>query len=90
LADISTLNKSTQGSLEWRMHDSQTTAYVAWSDKKTVRLFSTHANPVALEGEATPIVPHRNGAVRDAIPTSPMHLEYTTHADQLRSNIHAK
>jgi hypothetical protein len=36
LADISTMNKSTQGSLEWRMHDSQTIACVAWRDKKTV------------------------------------------------------
>jgi hypothetical protein len=74
------------------MHDSQTIASVAWRDKKTVRLLSTHARPVVVEGEERPTVPRRNGAIREAIPTSPVHLEYTTHmrgvdvADQLRSN----
>ena len=66
------------------MHDSQTTACIAWRDKKIVHLLSTQANLVALEGEATPTIPHQNGAVQDAIPTSPMHLEYTTYSNQLR------
>jgi hypothetical protein len=92
LADISTLNRSQQGFLEWRMYNSQTIASVAWTDKKTVRLLSTHARPVVVEGEERPTVPHRNGAIQEAIPTSPVHLEYTTHmrgvdvVDQLRSN----
>jgi hypothetical protein len=92
LADISTLNRSQQGSLEWRMHDSRTIASVAWRDKKTVRLLSTHTRPVVLEGEEIPTVLRRNGAIREAIPTSLVCLEYTTHmrgvdvADQLRSN----
>jgi hypothetical protein len=92
LADISTLNSSQQDSLEWRMHDSQTIASVTWRDKKTVRLLSTHARPVVVEGEERPTVPCRKGAIREAIPTSPVHLEYTTHmrgvdvADQLLSN----
>jgi hypothetical protein len=90
LADISTLNRSQQGSLDWRMHDSRTS--VAWRDKKMVRLLSTHTRPVVVEGEERPTVPRRNGAIREAIPTSPVHLEYTTYmrgvdvADQLRSN----
>jgi hypothetical protein len=92
LADISTLNSSQQGSLEWHMHDSQTIASVAWRDKKTVHLLSTHARLVVVEGEERPTIPRRNGAIQEAIPTSPVHLEYTTHmrgvdvADQLRSN----
>jgi hypothetical protein len=74
------------------MHDSRTIASVAWRDKKTVRLLSTHTRPVVVEGEERPTVPRRNGAVRKALPTSPVHLEYTTYmrgvdvADQLRTN----
>jgi hypothetical protein len=79
LADISTLNSSQQGSLEWRMHDSQTIAGVAWRDKKTVHLLSTHARPVVVEGEERPTVPRCNGAVRETVPISSVHLEYTTH-----------
>jgi hypothetical protein len=79
LADISTLNRSQQGSLEWHIHDSRTIASVAWRDKKMVCLLSTHARPVVVEGEERPTVPRRNGAIREAIPTSPVHLEYTTY-----------
>jgi hypothetical protein len=76
---LTRLNRSQQGSLEWRMHDSQTIAGVAWRDKKTVHLLSTHARPVVVEGEERPTVPRCNGAVRETVPISSVHLEYTTH-----------
>jgi hypothetical protein len=43
-------------------------------------------------GKERPTVPHHNGAIREGIPTSLVHLEYTTQmrgvdvADQLQSN----
>ena len=67
-------------------------ASVIWKDKKAVVLLSTHAVPVDLPGDSTSTVPRRTGAVRNLIPTSPIHLEYTTYmrgvdvADQLRAS----
>jgi hypothetical protein len=48
--------------------------------------------PIGFPCVPVPTVPRRNGAVREDIITSPMHLEYTTHmrgvdvADQLRAS----
>jgi hypothetical protein len=92
LADVTTLNKLLQGSLDWRMHNSRTIASVAWKNKNLVYLLSCYANLVVLEGEGTPTISHGNGGIRESIPTSLLHLEYTTYmrgvdvANQLRSN----
>jgi hypothetical protein len=63
---------------------------VLWKDKKPVLLLSTSAILIGFPCVPVDMVPRRNGTVREAIPTSPMHVEYTTHmrgvdvADQLR------
>ena len=78
--------------MDWRMHESRTMTSIIWKDKKPVLLMSRHAQPTIAPGFIVPTVPRRNGAIRDDIPTSPMHLEYTTHmcgvdvADQLRAS----
>ena len=80
-----------QGIFSWRMHTSRKIACVIWKDKKPVILLSTHALPRVTPGLSKVTVPRRNGAIRDNITTSPIHLEYTTHmrgvdvADQLRA-----
>jgi hypothetical protein len=84
--------KKEQGWMDWRMHESRSMASVVWKDKKPVLLLSTHAQPTTSPGLLVQTVPRRNGAIREDIPTSPMHLEYTTHmrgvdvADQLRAS----
>jgi hypothetical protein len=81
-----------QGTLEWRMHETRKMACVLWKDKKPVLLLSTHAIPIGYPCMPVPTVPRRNGAERENIMTSPVHLEYTTHmrgvdvADQLRAS----
>ena len=81
-----------QGWMDWRMHESRTMSSVVWKDKKPVLLLFTHAQPTISPGLHVPTVPRRNRAIREDIPTSPMHLEYTTHmrgvdvADQLRAS----
>ena len=85
-------NRKPQGSLDWRMHADHGMASVIWKDKKAVLLLSTHAMPVDLPGDSTSTVPRQTRAVRNLIPTSPIHLEYTTYmrgvdvADQLRAS----
>ena len=67
-------------------------ASVIWKDKKAIVLLSTHAVLVDLPGDSTSTVLRRTGAVRNLIPTSPIHLKYTTYmhgvdvADQLRAS----
>jgi hypothetical protein len=74
------------------MHQSHHMAVVVWKDKKPVLLLSTHAIPIGYPCMPVPTEPRRNGAEREDIMTSPMHLEYTTNmcgvdvADQLRAS----
>jgi len=74
------------------MHDSRALSCVLWKDKRPVLLISTHALPVNFPCVPMPTVPHTNGAIQDDVPTSPVHLEYTTHmrgvdvVDQLRAS----
>jgi hypothetical protein len=95
LTNLSNWNRVDQGTLEWRMHTSNNIACVMWKDKRPVLLISTHAIPVqapCIHLKLLTTVPRRNGADWDSVPTSPIHLEYTTHmrgvdvADQLRAS----
>lgn len=85
-------NNSAQGTMQWKMHETRGMACVIWKDRRPVLLISTHALPITFPCVPIPTVPCRNGAVRNPIPTSPMHLEYTTHmrgvdvVDQLRAS----
>lgn len=72
-----------------KMHVTRMIAIVCWMDKKPVLLASTAAPPIApLDTLVT--VPRFVGSARVNIPTSPMHLQYTTYmrgvdlCDQLR------
>ena len=84
--------RSPQGHLEWRMHCHRGMSCVMWKDKRPVLLLSTHANPITSPDEPQVVVPRRNGAIREDIPTSPILLEYTKYmrgvdvADQLRAS----
>jgi hypothetical protein len=63
------------------MHSSKGVACAMWKDMKPVLLISTHVVPVqppCTHSDLFAKIPRRNGAVRDAIHTSPIHLEYTT------------
>jgi hypothetical protein len=92
LKDTKTFSRMSQGTLDWRMHESRFMSSVLWKDKKPVLLLSTSTLPIGFPCVPVDTVPRRNGAVREAIPTSPMHVEYTTHmrgvdvADQLRAS----
>ena len=72
-----------QGTLKWRM------VCVLWKDNKPVLLLSTHTILIGYPCMLISIVPRRNGAERENIMTSLVHLEYTIHmrgvdvADQL-------
>lgn len=83
---------SPQGTLHWKMHKSRGISCVLWKDKRLVLLISTHALPIDFPCVPVPTVPRRDGALRKPIPTSPIHLEYTTHmrgvdvADKLRAS----
>jgi hypothetical protein len=63
-----------------------------WKDKCPVLLILTHALRIGFPCVPWNEVPHRNGAVRENIPTSPILLEYTTImkgidvADQLQAS----
>jgi hypothetical protein len=89
LKNTKAFSRVPQGTLDWRMHESRSMSSVLWKDKKPVLLLSTSAIPIGFPCMPVDTVPQRNGAVCEAIPTSPMHVEYTTHmrgvdvADQL-------
>ena len=92
--NLRTWDRSNQGTLEWRMHSSRGLSSVVWKNKRPVLLLSTHAPPIqppCLHPKLLVTMPRRNGAIREAIHTSPIHLEYTTHmrgvdvADELRA-----
>jgi hypothetical protein len=74
------------------MHESRGIGCVLWKDKRPVLLLSSHAQPIGFPCQPVDVVPHRNGAIRDEIHSSPMHKEYTTYmrgvdvADQLRAS----
>jgi hypothetical protein len=77
------------------MHASKGVACAMWKDKRPILLSSTPAvlvQPPCTHPDLLVKVPRRNGAVREAIHTSPMHYEYTTYmrgvdvADQLRAS----
>lgn len=78
--------------LYWRMHESRSMSLVLWKDKKPILFLSTSAIPIGFPCVLVDTVPRQNGTVREAIPTSSMHVEYTTHidgvdvADQLRAS----
>ena len=65
---------------------------VLWKDNKLVLLLSISAIPISFPYVSVDIVPRRNGVVCEAIPTSSMHVVYTTHmrgidvADQLQAS----
>ena len=67
-------NKREQGSLAWKMHNSQHISSVMWKDKKVVLLVSSHAIPLGPPNVAITVVPQRSGAIREFIPSFPMHL----------------
>jgi hypothetical protein len=67
-----------QRHIEWAMHDSRSLSCEMWKDKCPILLISTHANPIGFSCMPHDEVPHRNRAVREKIPTSPMFLGYTT------------
>jgi hypothetical protein len=52
---------------------------VLWKDKKPVLFLCTSVIPIDFPCVLIDTVPQKNGAVREAIPTSPIHVEYTTH-----------
>jgi hypothetical protein len=94
LKKLSNWTNIPQGTIGWRMHESRGICCVVWKDKHLVLLISTNAIPIqvpCIHPRHIATVHRRNGAVREPIQTSPMHLEYTTNmkgvdvADQLRA-----
>jgi hypothetical protein len=81
-----------QGHIEWAMYVSRSISCVMWKDKCPVLLISIHANSIGFPCVPRNEVLHRNGAVRENIPTSPVLLEHTIFmrrvdiADQLRAS----
>jgi hypothetical protein len=97
LKNTKAFSRVPQGTLDWRMHESRSMSSVLWKNKKLVLLLSMSAIPIGFPYVPVDTVPvdmvsRRNGAEREAIPTSSMHVEYTTHmrgvdiADQLRAS----
>lgn len=80
LKNTKDFNRNTQGTLDWRMHESRKMNSILWKDKKPVLILSTNAIPIQFPWEFPVVsVPRRSGSTRELIQTSPVHLEYTTH-----------
>jgi hypothetical protein len=95
LSNLRKWNGVEQGTLEWRMHNSNKIACVMWKDKRPVLLISTHAVPIqapCIHPRLFTTVLLRNGPIRDTVHTSPIDLEYTSRmrgvdvADQLQAS----
>ena len=92
LKNTRTWKRCVHGHLEWTMHRSQRLSCVMWKDKCPLLLISTHALPIGFPCVPVHIVPQRNGAVREEVPTSPLLLEYSTFmrgvdvVDQIRAS----
>jgi hypothetical protein len=66
LSNLRTWNGVEQGTLEWRMHNSNKIACVMWKDKRPVLLISIHAVPIqapCIHPRLLTTVPRRNGSI---------------------------
>ena len=61
------------------MHSFCRISSVMWEDKKVVLLVSSHALPVDPPNVPRTVVPQRSGPNQEFLPSSLMHLEYTTY-----------
>jgi hypothetical protein len=52
-----------QGTLEWRMHESQHISSILWKDKKPVLLLSTSSIPIGFPCMPIDTIPKWNGTV---------------------------
>ena len=77
--DTQTFSRMPQKTLDWQMHESRSMSSVFWKDKKLVPLFSASAILIGFSCVPADMGPRQNGAMCEAIPTSSMHVEYTTH-----------
>lgn len=90
LVDKKRSAKELQESMGWMMHCIGELCAVVWVDKKPVLLLSTHAEPLSPDPSAPVTVPRYANGRTEQVPTSPVHLEYTTKmrcvdvSDQLR------
>jgi hypothetical protein len=75
LKNTKAFSKVPQGTLNWWMYELRSMSSVLWKDKKLVLLLSTSAIPIGFPYVPVDTVPRQNGAVREAIPTSFMHVE---------------
>lgn len=66
-----------QGKIEWHRYKLRGVTTILWKVKIPVLLLSTHAPSICHPAMRLPMVPQKNGAEQDRIPTSPMHMEYT-------------
>lgn len=79
MKDIRANSRKVRGDIDWRMNELQENVFGYLKDKKLVLLLSTHAMPIpTFSYIPISIVPQRNGVVQEDIPTSHMHLEFTT------------
>jgi hypothetical protein len=94
LKRLSNWTNTPQGTIGWHMQESRGICYVVWKDKRPVLLISTSAIPIqvpCIHPMHIATVPRRNGAMREPIQTSLVHLEYTTNmkgvdvVDQMRA-----
>jgi hypothetical protein len=77
--DTKAFSRMPQGTLDWWMHESRSMSSVLWKDKKPVPLFSASVISIGFPCVPVNMGPRWNGAMREVILTSPMHVEYTTH-----------
>jgi hypothetical protein len=66
LSNLCAWNGVEQGTLEWKMHNSNKIACVLWEDKRHVLLISTYAVPFqvpCIHSKFLTTVPHRNGPI---------------------------
>jgi hypothetical protein len=77
LKNVKSWKKCEQRRIEWAMYESRGMSCVMWKDKCPVLLLSTHAIPIGYPYMPRDEVPHRNGAIWEQVPTSPVLQEYT-------------
>ena len=75
LSNLRAWNQVEQGTLEWKMHNSNKIACVMWEDKRVVLLISTHAIPFqvpCIHPKFFTTVLYKNGPVQDLVNSSPI------------------
>lgn len=78
LKDKKVWKKEDEGTISWCMHCTGELCCIVWVDKKLMLLLSIHKEPLSLDLEQMLMMLRSFNGVEIDVPTSAVHLEYTT------------